>query len=63
MPDTVERDARETAGAVRIAGLDHVVLRVASLDRAIEFYGKVLGCRSSANCSSRGSSSCAPAPR
>ena len=45
MPDTVERDARETAGAVRIAGLDHVVLRVASLERAIEFYGKVLGLR------------------
>ena len=48
MPDTVERDTQEMSGAeaaVRIAGLDHVVLRVGSLERAIEFYGKVLGCR------------------
>jgi catechol 2,3-dioxygenase-like lactoylglutathione lyase family enzyme len=42
MPDTVERD---TAAAVRIGGLDHVVLRVESLDRAIDFYGRVLGLR------------------
>jgi glyoxylase I family protein len=47
MPDTVERDTRKTAGAeaaVRIAGLDHVVLRVGSLERAIAFYQTVLGC-------------------
>lgn len=31
--------------AVRIAALDHVVLRVADLDRAVAFYGKVLDCR------------------
>ena len=39
MPDIGNIDA-----AVRIAGLDHVVLRVGDLDRAIEFYQKVLGC-------------------
>ena len=27
-----------------VVGLDHVVLRVADLDRAIAFYGDVLGC-------------------
>jgi catechol 2,3-dioxygenase-like lactoylglutathione lyase family enzyme len=30
---------------VRIAGLDHVVLRVGNLDRAIDFYERVLNCR------------------
>jgi glyoxylase I family protein len=30
--------------ALRIKGLDHVVLRVADIDRAIAFYGAVLGC-------------------
>lgn len=48
MPDTVMNIASSSASgaeaAVRIAGLDHVVLRVGSLDRAIEFYQKVLGC-------------------
>lgn len=29
----------------RLKGLDHVVLRVADLDRAITFYTEVLGCR------------------
>lgn len=35
------------AGAppVRIAGLDHVVLRVQDLERSIGFYEQVLGCR------------------
>ena len=46
MPDTVNPQPQEgSAAAVRIAGLDHVVLRVASLERAIEFYRAVLGCR------------------
>jgi glyoxylase I family protein len=31
--------------APRLLGLDHVVLRVADLDRAREFYCAVLGCR------------------
>ena len=31
--------------AFAIKGLDHVVLRVADLDRAIRFYRDVLGCR------------------
>lgn len=45
MPDDVKFASNIAAGgAVRVAGLDHVVLRVASLDRAIEFYGTVLGC-------------------
>ena len=46
MPDTANLDRAETsqAGAIRVAGLDHLVLRVADLDRAIQFYGEVLGC-------------------
>jgi glyoxylase I family protein len=48
MPDTatIERGAA-TAGEppVRLGGLDHVVLRVGDLDRAISFYQRVLGCR------------------
>ena len=46
MPDTgiVEREASSAASAVRIAGLDHVVLRVGDLDRAIRFYETVLNC-------------------
>ena len=43
MPDDV-RPAATTDAALRIVGLDHVVLRVASLERAIRFYGDVLGC-------------------
>ena len=37
------RQASQT-GAIQVAGLDHLVLRVADLDRAIRFYGDVLGC-------------------
>lgn len=33
------------ASAVEILGLDHVVLRVRDVNRAIRFYGDVLGCR------------------
>jgi catechol 2,3-dioxygenase-like lactoylglutathione lyase family enzyme len=45
MPDTVTTEiaAGSTKDAVRIGGLDHVVLRVGSLERAIEFYRDVLG--------------------
>jgi catechol 2,3-dioxygenase-like lactoylglutathione lyase family enzyme len=47
MPDIVDIQTQDadTGSAVRIAGLDHVVLRVASLERAVEFYRTVLGCR------------------
>jgi glyoxylase I family protein len=48
MPDSgiIEtKDAASAEAAVRIADLDHVVLRVGDLDRAISFYGRVLGCR------------------
>ena len=47
MPDDLKpvgSTASTTEAAVRVVGLDHVVLRVASLDRAIDFYQKVLGC-------------------
>jgi glyoxylase I family protein len=47
MPDAGNidtKDASSAEAAIRIAALDHVVLRVGNLDRAIEFYEKVLGC-------------------
>jgi glyoxylase I family protein len=47
MPDagTIETRAASSAeAAVRLAGLDHVVLRVRNLERAIAFYQDVLGC-------------------
>jgi glyoxylase I family protein len=44
MPDDVKTAARADAdSAVRVLGLDHVVLRVADMDRAIAFYEEVLG--------------------
>ncbi len=44
MPDDVKflRQAENTA--ITVTGLDHVVLKVASLERSIAFYGEVLGC-------------------
>jgi catechol 2,3-dioxygenase-like lactoylglutathione lyase family enzyme len=46
MPDSAmieTTDASHSEAAVRIGGLDHVVLRVGDLNRAISFYQKVLG--------------------
>jgi catechol 2,3-dioxygenase-like lactoylglutathione lyase family enzyme len=48
MPDSIAVETAEgsdTRDTVRIGGLDHVVLRVGDLDRAIAFYGTVLGLR------------------
>ena len=48
MPDAANietGDASSAGEGVRIAGLDHVVLRVGNLDRAIDFYERVLNCR------------------
>lgn len=46
MPDdiSVVRTSAAPGSALRVVGLDHVVLRVASLERSIAFYGEVLGC-------------------
>ena len=46
MPDDVSplaSTAAATHSALRVKGLDHVVLRVADMDRAIAFYEQVLG--------------------
>jgi extradiol dioxygenase family protein len=47
MPDVGTLESREVSqtGAIQVAALDHLVLRVADLDRAIKFYGEVLGCQ------------------
>jgi len=42
MPDDLKTVA-DTRAALRVKGLDHVVLRVADMDRAIAFYEQVLG--------------------
>ena len=44
MPDDVKILSQAASIPVTVTGLDHVVLRVADMDRAIAFYGKVLGC-------------------
>jgi len=46
MPDDATLTARATSPAdlaLQVRGLDHVVLRVADIDRAIAFYEEVLG--------------------
>src|ERR1700722_5605033 len=48
MPDDVNLASRPASVAdeapLQVKGLYHVVLRVADIDRSIEFYGQVLGC-------------------
>jgi len=44
MPDDVKILSQAANLPVTVTGLDHVVLRVADMDRAIAFYGEVLGC-------------------
>ena len=44
MPDDVRILGQIANPALTITGLDHVVLRVKSLERAVQFYGEVLGC-------------------
>jgi catechol 2,3-dioxygenase-like lactoylglutathione lyase family enzyme len=44
MPDDIKTASRPAdAAALHVLGLDHVVLRVADMDRAIAFYQEVLG--------------------
>jgi glyoxylase I family protein len=44
MPDDVKFMSQAANTPVTVTGLDHVVLRVADMERAIDFYGRVLGC-------------------
>jgi glyoxylase I family protein len=44
MPDDVKFMTQAVDTPVTVTGLDHVVLRVADMDRSIAFYGAVLGC-------------------
>jgi glyoxylase I family protein len=44
MPDDVKFMSQAVDTPVTVTALDHVVLRVADMDRSIAFYGTVLGC-------------------
>jgi glyoxylase I family protein len=44
MPDDIKFMSQAVDTPVTVTGLDHVVLRVADMDRSIAFYGAVLGC-------------------
>jgi glyoxylase I family protein len=44
MPDDVKFMSQAVDTPVTVTGLDHVVLRVANIERSIDFYGRVLGC-------------------
>ena len=44
MPDDVRFMTQAVDTPVTVTGLDHVVLRVADVERAVAFYGDVLGC-------------------
>ncbi|HEX3952264.1 MAG TPA: VOC family protein [Stellaceae bacterium] len=44
MPDDVKAVPVATNSALQVTGLDHVVLKVADLGRAVDFYARVLGC-------------------
>jgi glyoxylase I family protein len=44
MPDDVKILSQTANPALTVTGLDHVVLRVQSLERSAKFYGEVLGC-------------------
>jgi catechol 2,3-dioxygenase-like lactoylglutathione lyase family enzyme len=44
MPDDVKILRQADNAALTVTGLDHVVLRVANLERSMAFYGEVLGC-------------------
>ena len=44
MNDATMNDAMNTSPPIRLAGLDHVVLRCARFDETMAFYVNVLGC-------------------
>jgi glyoxylase I family protein len=41
----MKRAQQDPAAAIRVTGIDHVVLRVKDLAKMLDFYTRVLGCR------------------